>query len=1165
MNPNDDSLQPRSEAERRAAEALGRMLENDGAAAMGPDMLAGLETAAANELLQSLGALRRIDDALAEGTTLPTLGDYRLLSELGRGAMGIVYEAEQLSLGRRVALKVLRSNGLADETRVQRFRNEARAAASLQHPNIVPVYAFGSEHDVHYYVMQLVEGISLRRVLEGARADDAGESGSHVAMARRLLQRTPHVGTSTATAPPTSSGGDSGEAAAGTRADPNPIGSGATGFGATGSGATGSAASSRTHSAVARIVRDAARALAHAHEAGVLHRDIKPANLMIDHNAHVWVTDFGLAHFTRETSQLTVSGEVLGTLAYGSPEQVAGARVDERSDVYSLGVTLFELATLQLPFAADDRAQLIRKVLHDAAPSPRTLAPHLPRDLATIIEKAMAKEPQHRYPSARAFAEDLQAFGDGLPIAARPVTKLGKVLRWARRKPAQAGAIAGFALLLLLASAAAATAWRIALERDRAVAAEARLEIVQSRYASENHRRSLAPGRRAASLAELREAVHAIDAAELPAAEQRALRADLRADALDSLALPEVLLQDVSCPGNLAATDPTGRIFAEFADDGRRVQIRSFADGAVLAEHANDAPFSLCTFDHSGDWLLMRSVRPRSAYAWRWRRGTGANSLPRHFDVLTYAHQSGVTALGLADGRIAIGHLHQDDWRLLPARIDGTKYRPLGVALGPNHRWLAVMQFGLPTLGLIDLTGKQPSRNIRTTGSPWHIAFHPDGKMMAVGTHAMTVDLIDTQGQRLGPPLRGHRTPVTLTRWDATGNLLVTNGWDHSLHVWDVAARRVILRQRHSSSQFETIRSRADSGLILRAYDQRGGAIDVLRSQSKTSAVVPFPGRSAWLHPSGSFVVLCTPDALRFVDTATLRPLGSLPASYSKRMGRASLAWLADNRFALSGPFGCRVYTYARSRAQTRLGRDQITVEHVATVPVSTWGYNQVASSGNGQRFAWLAAEHIALFDANTLQELGRAAHGCPGAEVLHLSPDGRYATVDMHNDVSIPVLDLATFSVAYRHQVDVGGRSAFSPDSRLVAISSMRDIRIQELGSGEIVSRIDTSTESAKSTVAWLPDGSGFLCSLPRDRIQIFDSVSFEPTFSFAAQPRSHVYALESARDASVVVGVTVHEAHIWRLPAMRTALEALGLGPPASASPDAAKPIDGTPERSR
>jgi serine/threonine protein kinase len=345
------------------------------------------------------------------GAALGELGDFRILREVGRGGMGVVYEAEQISLGRRVALKVLPFAATMDPRQLQRFQNEARAAASLEHPHIVPVYGVGYERGVHYYAMKFIDGKSLAQViadLRVARPDSSKGVDDHKA--------TPFE-----------------DAGRPTRSPSNDRGSDSTGPIA----ALTTQRAPRDASAFRQIAElgiQAAEALEHAHSLGIVHRDIKPANLMIDGHGSLWITDFGLAR-TAADAGLTMTGDVLGTLRYMSPEQALAKHglVDHRTDVYSLGVTLYELLTGTPAITGKDREEILNRITLEDLEPPRSLDATIPRDLETLVLKAMAKIPAERYATARELADDLRRFNAREPIRAKRPTVLQRAKKWSER------------------------------------------------------------------------------------------------------------------------------------------------------------------------------------------------------------------------------------------------------------------------------------------------------------------------------------------------------------------------------------------------------------------------------------------------------------------------------------------------------------------------------------------------------------------------------------------------------------------------------------------------------------------------------------------------------------------------------------------------------------
>lgn len=389
------------------------------------------------------------------------LGDFRIAREIGRGGMGVVYEATQISLGRRVALKVLPSAAVLDPKQLQRFKNEAAAAASLDHPHIVSVHAVGCEHGVHYYAMQYIEGQTLAEVIRQFRRE------------RVLAPGTWAVDSGQATVSMPGEESASSEEA-GVQARPAAAVSTIAELSLAGStekkGRRSSTAVTTRTSANFRTVAQwgiqAAEALEHAHQTGIVHRDIKPSNLLVNAHGHLWITDFGLAQVEWGTN-LTRTGDVLGTLRYMSPEQAAGDRhvLDHRTDIYSLGVTLYELLTLEPAFAEEDRQRLARQIAEEEPSRPRSHDAAIPVDLETIVLKAMSKEAGRRYVTAQQFADDLKRFLDDRPILARRPTAAEKLAKWTRRH--QALVWSAIAVLAVALGASGFSAVMIARQQAR--------------------------------------------------------------------------------------------------------------------------------------------------------------------------------------------------------------------------------------------------------------------------------------------------------------------------------------------------------------------------------------------------------------------------------------------------------------------------------------------------------------------------------------------------------------------------------------------------------------------------------------------------------------------------------------------------------------------------
>ncbi len=374
-----------------------------------------------------------------------------------------------------------------DTHQLRRFRTEAQAAAQLHHTHIVPVFWIGSEQGVHYFAMQFIEGRTLADVIRELRqledkerrddtvgADSAQDDPAAWTLASGLTQDSPpplmpkHVPTPDAAPRP---------------ADGSTL-------------APLSTSSTRNRAYfrnVARLGMEAAEALEHAHQEGIVHRDVKPANLMVDARGHLWVTDFGLARLQND-SGLTVTGDLLGTLRYMSPEQAMGkpGYLDHRTDIYSLGATLYELLTLGPAFATRDRGSLLRRIAEEEPRAPRRLDESIPRELETIVLKSMAKEPAARYQTARDLADDLKRFLEHKPIQARRPTLRDRALKLCRR---HAGLVAAAVVMLLLAvGGLTAGLVLIGRERDATRAALARAieqEMLAIRHAEESQAQAL--------------------------------------------------------------------------------------------------------------------------------------------------------------------------------------------------------------------------------------------------------------------------------------------------------------------------------------------------------------------------------------------------------------------------------------------------------------------------------------------------------------------------------------------------------------------------------------------------------------------------------------------------------------------------------------------------
>ncbi|HEX4150392.1 MAG TPA: serine/threonine-protein kinase, partial [Pirellulales bacterium] len=418
------------------------------------------------------------------------LGDFRILRQIGRGGMGVVYEAEQESLGRHVALKLLLSGPMMDARQLTRFKREAQAAARLHHTNIVPVFGVGESDGLHYYVMQYIEGRGLELVLADLRVQQAHDleprlsgsppvphqAGPEEVTAVDLGRDTPRTAqTATRITSHTERVGPAADEAA-VELEKSSTRKSRAGVALELHGPQGGRTYWRN---VARIGLQVAEALAYAHAHGTLHRDIKPANLLLDTSGTVWVTDFGLAKAS-EQDNLTNTGDLVGTLRYMAPESFFG-QIDARTDIYALGLTLFELIALRPAFDAIERTSLMHQVSSGHVPPLGQLRPDGPRDLETIVIKCLDRDPRHRYQTADELAADLERFINDEPIMARRASVAERLRRWCRRNPTIAALTALLVLVFAAGFAGVTWKWREAEQQ------KARLNLAKEELAAERN------------------------------------------------------------------------------------------------------------------------------------------------------------------------------------------------------------------------------------------------------------------------------------------------------------------------------------------------------------------------------------------------------------------------------------------------------------------------------------------------------------------------------------------------------------------------------------------------------------------------------------------------------------------------------------------------------
>ena len=619
---------------------------------------------------------------------------YRIVRELGRGGMGIVYEAVHVDLDRPVALKVLGHEAAPDSSGRKRFLNEAKTAASLHHTHIVPVFDVGQVGGLCYYAMQRIEGSGLDRVIRllkqnrnpGSRPDFT-EPATAMRTSRSSASSRPFSAGSGAKITTNQKSDLSGVPSA---LSPNVSGlRRRSGWSPATDEDIESPYDPPTGSAyyhwIATLIRQAADALAYAHQQGIIHRDIKPSNVLVDTRGNGWIADFGLARRATDPGLSQLATGPVGTPRYMSPEQATGTPVDPRSDIYSLGSTLYELLTLRPPFDGKTSAEVIGQIRNNDPLLPRQIAPRTPRDLETIALKAMAKRPEDRYVSAEALADDLGRFLTLEPIRARRISPIGRLIRFARRHPFSSSISAVAATTVL-----AVATWAhlsVVTERNNAIAAAKNTQIAmdQTKEAisrSESARAqqlwrestvirlSALPERRNQGLNRLRESANLSSDPDL--------RVKLREEAVAFLALQDLEPRPPLPTGPTTGTafinsvnDPT---LACLSEDGEWVSLYRLADGTLLRRIELGWGYAETVRDN-----MSLRISPRGGPRQGSRIAAGGSLL-----FVVWPNGRGIRLLDGLTG------LTQSDLSMTGRQIEGISTTPDG------HRLITLERFGNP-------------------------------------------------------------------------------------------------------------------------------------------------------------------------------------------------------------------------------------------------------------------------------------------------------------------------------------------------------------------------------------------------------------------------------------------------------------------------------------
>jgi serine/threonine protein kinase/WD40 repeat protein len=1177
--------------------------------------------------------LRRQTKVAAATPPLTQLGDYQILREVGRGGMGVVYEAQQLSLGRHVAIKVLPSHALLDPRHLRRFQREARSAAKLHHTNIVPVFGVGEQDGMHYYVMQFISGLGLDVVLDELRRlrqprgkhvptlGDAPGGPTNITqglsaadLARNLLsgavtvsggawkasgEREPSEqafeireslpkGTDT----PRSLGAHRSQSpGAYVLSSSGTQGSGSLDVSATihlpgqTEGSTLSESGNQYWQSVARVGMQVADALAHAASQGILHRDIKPANLMLDGTGNVWVTDFGLAKADSDGDNLTHTGDVVGTLRYMAPERFNG-KGDLRSDTYSLGLTLYELLTLRPAFDETDRNQLVKEVLHGAPARPRRLNPSVPRDLETVVLKAIARDPAHRYQTPAEMADDLKRVVEDRPVRARRISGAERLWRWSRRNPLPASLTAAIALVFLVGFAGVFWQWHEAetarddekRERKRAdtarqgaetardeakesatLAQQAQLEADLARAAAQAEayhallsevralRAGHEPGWRDKSLADLaRLAVMPTPLRDLP---------ELRSEAAASLGTPDIRpVARIGLPGDdmgsftfspdgrtlLTAGRKTGLDFWDIAGRQHLASVPGQAVSGCTADRAVYLPdgkgLAVGTRDHG--IVFTDSGTPRAPI-------TQGSNQPTKLELAAHGQRiavawtggAGITVHDLASGA------------LLATFKDATNPT---FAFSPDGRWLARQEnFDIV---LLPVASSEPRIVLgRQAGAgATAIAFSPDGTRLAAAFYtpptasAGPAELYDlgkvvvwdvARREQLGV-LRGHRERILDVAFSSDGEWIATGSLDYTARIWETrTGQNVAILSGSSSPPFRVQWSPTGEHLAVNMRNSQEIFLYKVAGRHHVQQWLTghrFELRGVAAHPRLDRLATSGYTELMAWDLSTPRPSSvALPPNPG---AVTALAYSPDGSLlATASWLGSDPREVTIRDANTGTARSRIFMPQV------TWA---MAFDPTGKKLAsGDVAGNVVIWDVATsrpVPEFGRFATGFEIRSVIYLDQRSLLA----HGKDTVFLFDPES---GKERKVNLASSiiRSLAADRAIGRVvvglqgGSLASFSLPDLTPGP---RLDNAHPGSVEVLALSPDGR-LLAGSSDHQVVLRDATSLEPLLAFPTWTGTVRGLTFDSRGRRLAIVGTDSDVDLWDLAALRDGLTAIGL----------------------
>jgi serine/threonine protein kinase/WD40 repeat protein len=1137
------------------------------------------------DLIPALVELEQLGDATGsfsgtaaarepDGPLPERLGDYRILRRIGGGGMGVVYEAEHESLRSRVALKVMHSRFRTDRKYLRRFHIEARSAAGLHHTNIVSVFDYGEQDGVCFYAMQFIGGQPLDRVLADLRRlrsegrdlcgsitpTKGGRKGSSESRASTALHSVAEALVTGRFASPTSPrlSGERTESYDASKLSELPLVADDSGDqesveeqSSLGSGSLGGAAESRYYREVARVCAQVADALNYAHRRGVLHRDIKPPNLLLDALGNVWVTDFGLAKL-EEAEDSTQSQELVGTLRYMAPDRFRGIS-DRSGDLYALGATLYEMLTLQPAFDGTDQLRLIDRIVHERPQPPRQIDPRVPRDLETIVLRALAKDPKDRFGSAGEMAEELRRFISGRPIHSRPVSIAERFWRWCKRDPWLAGAsVAAVVLTAVLAAGSMSAAYlyrhqvaELRQEKKRTLDAslDARRRAVDAYIAQADAGRfSRRPGQRFSSLKAVDEASRLL--AGLGAGDTEATsRVVLRDLAIAALALPDLRsaksLGRSSGGTSVVDIDPAFERYVVSDHSGNCVMIR-VSDGVELARLANQGKPARCwpRFGPDGQLLALHYEDGRLGF---WRLDGAATALVAAEGAgvtrsMDFSSDGASVLVATSSGVLELIDARSGQRRALPQEKGHLSY----VSLNPDGRSLvAVVEVsGKRVAKVRGLDDARPTASLDLSTTISHAVWSPDGSRIALAGNDNRI-FVWEPGRRGATPLvlSGLNGMGLKVAFNHRGDLLASQGWEGMLRLWDPSTGRQLL-----SMQTDAIpRFSADDRYL--GPGRVGGSLQIFEVASgRELRVLPGDASSDRIpqdlsfDPEGRVMTVRTMRGLQIWDSVGVKLLADL-----EELEWSAARFEADGTLLTFGSSGVLRWPVRREGPKRIVGPPR-----VVRILSAVGGNLDSSRDGGVLVFANPVRAAIVLSGG----PFGQARMLLPQNDVrsVAVSPDGRWAATVSHegDDTGVFVWDATTARRVAVLKAPMGSTMRFSPDGRWLATSS-GECKLWEVGTWKLVREFDVDSR----TIAFSPDTSALaICTAAQ--VRLYDPATGRRLATFENPGQGTVaypmFSVDCARLAAT--DEQSHSILVWDLRLIRAELASIGLdwGAPAA-----------------